>query len=180
MRKAIHLTLKARVMTTSDELLVKPSWKFLLSHPAHLLSFGFGSGLARKAPGTFGTLVAFPMYWFLAPRLSDWVFILVLIWAFAIGVWVCDKTGKALGVSDYGGIVWDEIVAFMLVLLFTPPGWHWALLSFVLFRFFDIFKPPPIRYFDTHWHGGLGVMFDDLLAAGYALLCLALVKSVLY
>lgn len=167
-------------MTTSDELLVKPSWKFLLSHPAHLLSFGFGSGLAGKAPGTFGTLVAFPMYWYLAPRLSNFVFILVLIWAFAIGVWVCDKTGKALGVADYGGIVWDEIVAFMLVLFFTPPGWHWALLSFALFRFFDIFKPPPIRYFDTHWHGGLGVMFDDLLAAGYALLCLALVKSVLH
>lgn len=167
-------------MTTSDELLVQPSWKFILSHPAHFLSFGFGSGLARKAPGTFGTLVAFPMYWYLAPRLSNLVFILVLIWAFAIGIWVCDKTGKALGVADYGGIVWDEIVAFMLVLFFTPPGWHWALLSFVLFRFFDIFKPPPIRYFDTHWHGGLGVMFDDLLAAGYALLCLALVKSVLY
>jgi phosphatidylglycerophosphatase A len=180
MRQEIHSKLKAQAMTTSDELLVQPSWKFLFSHPAHLLSFGFGSGLARKAPGTFGTLVAFPMYWYLAPRLSNLVFILVLIWAFAIGIWVCDKTGKALGVADYGGIVWDEIVAFMLVLFFTPPGWHWALLSFVLFRFFDIFKPPPIRYFDTHWHGGLGVMFDDLLAAGYALLCLALVKSVLY
>jgi phosphatidylglycerophosphatase A len=180
MRRAILLTLKAQAMTTSDELLVQPSWKFLLSHPAHLLSFGFGSGLARKAPGTFGTLVAFPMYWFLAPRLSNAVFILVLIWAFAIGIWVCDKTGKALGVADYGGIVWDEIVAFMLVLFFTPPGWHWALLAFVLFRFFDIFKPPPIRYFDSNWHGGLGVMFDDLLAAGYALLCLALVRSALY
>jgi phosphatidylglycerophosphatase A len=172
--------LKARAMTTSDELLVKPGWKFLFSHPAHLLSFGFGSGLARKAPGTFGTLVAFPMYWFLAPRLSDAVFIFVLIWAFAIGVWVCDKTGKALGVADYGGMVWDEIVAFMLVLFFTPPGWQWALLAFVLFRFFDIFKPQPIRYFDAHWHGGLGVMFDDLLAAGYALLCMALIKSVLF
>lgn len=180
MRRAILLTLKAQAMTTSDELLVQPSWKFLLSHPAHFLSFGFGSGLARKAPGTFGTLVAFPMYWFLAPRLSNAVFILVLIWAFAIGIWVCDKTGKALGVADYGGIVWDEIVAFMLVLFFTPPGWHWALLAFVLFRFFDIFKPPPIRYFDSNWHGGLGVMFDDLLAAGYALLCLALVRSALY
>ena len=71
-------------MTTSGELFVKPNWRFLLSHPAHLLSFGFGSGLAPKAPGTFGTLVAFPMYWYLAPRLSDVVFILALIWAFAI------------------------------------------------------------------------------------------------
>jgi len=166
-------------MITSGELLVKPGWRFLFSHPAHLLAFGFGSGLASKAPGTFGTLVAFPMYWYLAPRLSDAVFLLVLIWSFAIGVWVCDITGKALGVADYGGIVWDEVVAFVLVLFFTPPGWQWSLLAFVLFRFFDIVKPPPVRYFDSNWHGGLGVMFDDLLAAGYALLCLALIKSML-
>ncbi|MDD1633102.1 MAG: phosphatidylglycerophosphatase A [Methylococcaceae bacterium] len=166
-------------MTISGELLVKPGWKFLLGHPAHLLSFGFGSGLARKAPGTFGTLAAFPMYWYLAPRLPDMQFIFMLILAFAVGVWVCGITGKVLGVADYGGIVWDEIVAFMLVLFFTPPGWEWSLLAFTLFRFFDITKPPPIRYFDSNWHGGLGVMFDDLLAAGYALLCLAIVKSLL-
>jgi len=166
-------------MIISGELLVKPGWRFLLSHPAHLLSFGFGSGLARKAPGTFGTLVAFPMYWALSLRLTDLGILLVLVLAFALGVWVCDITGKALGVADYGGIVWDEIVAFLLVLFFIPPGLDWALLAFVLFRFFDIVKPPPIRYFDSNWHGGLGVMFDDLLAAGYALLCLAVIKSAL-
>jgi phosphatidylglycerophosphatase A len=166
-------------MTTSDELSVRPDWRFLLSHPAHLLAFGFGSGLAGKAPGTFGTLVAFPIYWYLAPRLSDALFLFVLIWSFAIGVWVCDITGKALGVADYGGIVWDEIVAFVLVLFFTPPGWMWSLLAFALFRFFDVIKPPPIRYFDSNWHGGMGVMFDDILAAGYALLCMALIKSML-
>jgi phosphatidylglycerophosphatase A len=94
-------------------------------------------------------------------------------------VWICDKTGKALGMADYQGIVWDEIVSFMLVLFIAPPGWHWSLLAFVLFRLFDIFKPPPIRYFDNMWHEGFGVMFDDLLAAGYTLLCLALVKSIL-
>jgi phosphatidylglycerophosphatase A len=166
-------------MTISDELLVKPGWRLLFSHPAHFISFGFGSGLARKAPGTFGTLAAFPLYWLLVPLLSDELFIVFLIAAFALGVWVCDITGKVLGVADYGGIVWDEIVAFMLVLFFTPPGWYWSLLAFVLFRIFDIVKPPPIRYFDSNWHGGLGVMFDDLLAAGYALLCLALLKSAL-
>lgn len=167
-------------MTTShDELRIHPGWRFLFSHPAHLLSFGFGSGLARKAPGTFGTLVAFPFYWYLAPRLSDMLFLLVLIWAFAIGVWVCDFTGKALGVADHGGIVWDEVVAFLLVLFFTPDGLLWQLLAFLLFRFFDIVKPPPIRYFDKNWHGGLGVMFDDLLAAGYALFCLAFIKTLL-
>lgn len=167
-------------MTTShDELKIQPNWRFLFSHPAHLLSFGFGSGLVRKAPGTFGTLIAFPFYWYLAPRLSDMLFILVLIWAFAVGVWVCDITGKALGVADHGGIVWDEVVAFLLVLFFTPDGLLWQLLAFLLFRFFDIIKPPPIHYFDKNWHGGLGVMFDDLLAAGYALLCLAIIKTLL-
>ena len=166
-------------MTTSDDTSIKPDWAFLLSHPAHLLSFGFGSGLAHKAPGTFGTLVAFPMYWYLSPRLSDAVFILVLIWAFAFGVWVCDITGKALRVPDHSGMVWDEIVAFLLVLFFTPPGWEWSMLAFALFRFFDIVKPPPIHYFDNTWHGGLGVMFDDLLAAGYTLLSMATIKSFL-
>jgi len=101
------------------------------------------------------------------------------VWVFAFGVWVCDKTGRALGVADYGGIVWDEIVAMLLVLFFTPDGLFWNLLAFSLFRFFDIVKPPPIRHFDRTWHGGLGVMFDDILAAGYTLLCLALVRSIL-
>lgn len=172
-------------MITSDELhdhhelKVQPGWKFLFSHPAHFLSFGFGSGLARRAPGTFGTLAAYPIYWYLAPRLSDNLFILFLVLAFLIGIWACGFTGSKLGVADYGGIVWDEIVAMLLVLFFTPQGWHWSLLAFLLFRFFDILKPPPIRHFDSNWHGGLGVMFDDLLAAGYALLCMAAIKTLL-
>lgn len=168
-------------MTISDtDPIVQPDWHFLFRNPAHLLAFGFGSGLVRKAPGTFGTLIAFPLYWLLAPQLSDTAFIVVLIACFVAGVWICDVTGKALGVADYGGIVWDEIVAMLLVLFFTPAGWQWSILSFALFRFFDIIKPPPIRYYDKNMHGGLGVMFDDLLAAGYALLCLALIRSVLH
>ncbi len=166
-------------MTISHELRVQPSWRFIFSHPAHFISFGFGSGLFPRLPGTAGTLVAFPLYWYLEPLFTDAMFIVALVWMFAFGVWVCGKTGRALGVADYGGIVWDEIVAFMLVLFFTPEGFMWALLAFSLFRFFDIVKPPPIRHFDRTWHGGLGVMFDDILAAGYTLLCLALVKSVL-
>lgn len=166
-------------MTISTDEPLKADWAFLLRHPAHFLAFGFGSGLARKAPGTFGTLVAFPMYWFLAPRLSDALFLLLLIWFFAIGVRACDITGQALNSPDDGGMVWDEIVAMLLVLFFTPAGWYWSLLAFTLFRFFDIVKPAPIRYFDQHWKGGLGVMFDDIVAAGYALLCMAGVKSVL-
>ena len=166
-------------MTISHELRVQPSWRFILSHPAYFISFGFGSGLFPRSPGTAGTLVAFPLYWYLAPLITDAMFIVALVWMFAFGVWVCGKTGRALGVADYGGIVWDEIVAFMLVLFFTPDNLLWNMLAFSLFRFFDIVKPPPIRHFDRTWHGGLGVMFDDILAAGYTLLCMALLKSIL-
>ena len=166
-------------MIISADLRVQPSWRFILSHPSHFISFGFGSGLLPRSPGTAGTLLAFPLYWYFAPLFSDGQFILLLIWAFVLGVWVCDYTGKVLGVADYGGMVWDEIVAFLLVLFFTPSGFFWNLLAFSLFRFFDIVKPPPIHHFDQTWHGGLGVMFDDILAAGYTLLCLALVRSVL-
>ena len=166
-------------MTTSGELRVQPSWRFILRNPAYFFAFGFGSGLFPGSPGTMGTLVAFPIFWYLKPLLTDSLFILLLIAAFAFGVWACEKTGKALGVADYGGMVWDEIVAFLLVLFFTPHGFFWALLAFSLFRFFDIVKPPPIRHFDRTWHGGLGVMFDDILAAGYTLLSLAVIKSLL-
>ncbi len=168
---------------------MQPTWRFILSHPAHFISFGLGSGLSPRAPGTMGTLIAFPLFWLisLVPGMSTKVYLIMLLWAFGIGVVVCEKTGRTLGEADYGGIVWDEIVAFLLVLFFTPmagsfstaKGIFWNLLAFSLFRFFDILKPPPIRHFDIHWHGGLGVMFDDILAAGYTLLCMALLKSFL-
>lgn len=164
---------------SSEKFYLKPDLYLLFSHPAHFFSLGFGSGLVPKGPGTAGTLVAFPLYWLLAPLMNDYLFLLLLTLAFVIGVRMCDKTGRALGVPDHGAIVWDEIVAFMLVLFFTPEGIFWQILAFVLFRYFDILKPQPIRYFDENLHGGLGVMFDDLLAAGYALFCLAFVKSLL-
>ncbi|MDX8400189.1 MAG: phosphatidylglycerophosphatase A [Gallionellaceae bacterium] len=165
--------------TSHDELKFQPNLDYVFSHPARLFAFGFGAGLFPRSPGTVGTLVAFPLYWYLAPRLSDTLFILLLVGLFALGVWACEKTGQELGVPDYGGLVWDEIVAFMLVLFFTPAGLVWQVLAFSLFRLFDIWKPQPIRHFDRTWHGGLGVMFDDILAAGYALLSLAAIKSVL-
>lgn len=148
--------------------------KFVFSHPAHFLSFGFGSGLSPVAPGTAGTLVAFPLYWLMQQWLSGTAILVVILLMFMVGVWACQYTGQALGVPDHGGIVWDEIVAFLLVLHFFPqtlPGYASA---FLLFRLFDIWKPFPIRYADQHIHGGFGVMFDDLLAAVYALACLLL------
>lgn len=152
-------------MTTS------PDWRFLIANPAHFLAFGFGSGLARIAPGTFGTLAAIPLYMVLMP-LPFPAYLALVSAMFLAGIKICDVTGRALGVHDYGGIVWDEIVAMLLVLAFTPHTWSWIGAAFVLFRLFDIWKPFPIRWFDQSVHGGFGVMLDDLLAAIYALAAL--------
>jgi len=113
------------------------------------------------------------MYVWLAPRLGDPAFAALLLAMFILGVWACHVTGRKLGVHDHGGMVWDETVAFLIVLYFTPDSWPWQAFAFLLFRFFDIAKPAPIRHFDRSIRNGLGVMFDDLLAAFYTLLCLA-------
>ncbi len=147
--------------------------RFLLAHPAHLVAFGFGSGLAPKAPGTVGTLLGLPLFWLIEAIAADRANqIALLVAAFLFGVWACARAGRALGVADHGGIVWDEIVAFALVLVFTPPGWLWIAVAFALFRVFDILKPWPIRSADARLENGFGVMFDDLLAAIYAIAAL--------
>jgi phosphatidylglycerophosphatase A len=148
-------------------------------HPAHIIAFGAGIGLVPRAPGTAGSLLAFPLYWGLAPFCAPPVLLTLIASGFALGIWACGLTGRAIGVADHGAIVWDEIVAFMLVLMFTPAGWLWQPFAFLLFRFFDILKPPPIRYFDRKWKNGFGVMFDDLLAALYTLLVLKLTEFLL-
>jgi phosphatidylglycerophosphatase A len=155
--------------------MTQPNVRFLFAHPAHFLALGFGSGLARKAPGTWGTLAAFPVYFAMTLLSAPMYWALAAIFV-VIGVWICDVTGKALGVHDHGGIVWDEIAAFLLVLPFAPAtGWGY-LLAFALFRLFDIWKPFPIGWLDAQVPGGLGVMLDDLLAAGYAIAVLWAVR----
>ncbi len=149
----------------------QPDVKLLLSHPAHFCALGFGTGLAKKAPGTFGTLAGLPLFWLIS-GLGIYSQLAIIFAMFLIGIYFCDKTGKALGVSDHGGIVWDEIVAIMLVLTVTPYQWQWWLAAFVLFRLFDIWKPAPIRQCDARVKGGPGVMLDDLLAAIYAMISL--------
>ena len=140
----------------------------------HFLAFGFGAGLFPGAPGTAGTVMAFPLFWYLSPRLMPAEFLLMTATLFVLGIWICGKTGKALGVHDHSGIVWDELVAFLLVLHFTPNTLLWQAFAFLLFRTFDVLKPPPIGYYDKTVRGGFGVMLDDLIAAFYTLLCLAL------
>lgn len=150
---------------------ISPDRAFLFRHPAHFLALGFGAGLAPKAPGTFGTLVGLPLFaaLMLLPEASHLVVIALL---FLAGIPICQKAGDALGVADHGSIVWDEIVAMLLVLEFTPRTWPWWAAVFVLFRLFDIWKPFPIRQCDARLKGGFGVMFDDLMAAFYAIVAL--------
>jgi phosphatidylglycerophosphatase A len=160
-------------------IVARPSAGFAFSHPAHAIALGFGAGLSPIGPGTAGTLVAWPIGWYLGGIVSPAVLVAVLAGAFAVGMWACALTGRHLGVADHGAMVWDEIVAFVLILAIVPRDLAWQAAAFVLFRAFDIGKPPPIGWFDRRLHGGFGVMFDDLLAAGYTLVCLAAMKRFL-
>lgn len=156
-----------------------PDFRFLFRHPAHFIAFGGGAGLAPVAPGTFGTLLALPLFHWLSPLLDGWSFLVLVVALFWLGVWASSVTGRALGVADHGGMVWDETVAFLLVLFFVPVTGYWQAFAFLIFRLFDILKPPPIRYYDRMLKNGFGVMWDDLLAAGYTLLVLAAAYSLL-
>lgn len=153
--------------------------KFLLAHPAHFIAFGFGAGLAKKAPGTWGTLVALPLFAVLHSVGMPAVTGAVIVFLFMVGIWASSVAGKSLGVSDHGGIVIDEIVAFMLVLAFTPMTFWWVLCAFLLFRLFDITKPWPIGLADRKIKGGFGVMFDDLLAAVFSIACIIAAQSLM-
>lgn len=140
-------------------------------NPVHFLAFGLGSGAAPWAPGTFGTLAAVPL-WYLMAQASLPVYLLLTLVAFVIGIWLCGRTSRDLGVHDHGGIVWDEFVGYWITMIAVPVDWIWALLGFILFRLFDIWKPWPIRPVDRRVHGGLGIMLDDVLAGVFAALVL--------
>jgi phosphatidylglycerophosphatase A len=160
----------------------KPNARFMRAHWTHVVAQGFGSGLSPVVPGTIGTLLAWVSFVLLSTR---WPAVFTpLAWAgiiaagAALGVWVCEKTGRDLGIPDHGSMVWDEIIAFWLVLLFVMPAGVWTqLLAFLCFRFFDMVKPPPIGYLDRRFKGGFGAMLDDLGAAFLTLLAFAIWRS---
>jgi len=129
------------------------------------------------APGTFGTLLAIPLYLALSPLGLAW-YALVVALLFLVGVWLCGVADQVLGTSDHGSIVWDEIVGYLVTMLAAPGGWSWIVGGFVLFRLFDIWKPWPIRLIERRVGGGLGVMLDDLIAAAFAWVALQLVAQV--
>lgn len=148
-----------------------PSFAQLLKNPLHLLAFGFGTGLSPKAPGTVGTLVGVVFFLLLAGSpLAVYLGTTALL--AVLGCYLCGKTAADLGVHDHGGIVWDEIVGFLLAMTMLPPTLPWIIAGFALFRLFDIWKPWPIRQLDSNVPGGVGIMLDDLVAGLMAWLLL--------
>lgn len=154
--------------------------RFMWSHPAHVLAMGFGSGLSPKAPGTVGTLWAWASYELMTLFLTTSYIGLLIALSLPVGWWACTVTAQHMQVQDPSAIVWDEIVAFWLILwLWMPVGLWGQFVAFVLFRFFDAVKPGPVGWADRHfhglgWRGGWGIMFDDLVAAFCTLLCISL------
>jgi phosphatidylglycerophosphatase A len=139
----------------------------LLRHPLDFLALGFGSGLVPKGPGTAGTVVAIPVYLMLQP-LPIIAYIVLVVALFIAGIAICAHTARRMGVHDHPGIVWDEIVGYLVTMMFAPQGWLWVASGFLLFRLFDIAKPWPIRLLDRKVGGGFGIMVDDLLAGIFA------------
>jgi phosphatidylglycerophosphatase A len=156
------------------KLIVQSVWK----RPDFFIAFGFGSGLMPYAPGTWGTVAAIPIY-LLLMNLSPIVYLVITFLAFLFGVYICARVSAELGVHDFPGIVWDEIVGYLLTMFLAPRGIFWMLLGFGLFRLFDIWKPEPIRWVDKRVHGGLGIMLDDVIAAIPALMMIQILAYVL-
>ncbi len=159
---------------TASGKTIYPSLSWVFAKPWRWIAFSFGTGIVRPGPGTWGTVFAWIVWVVLLQHLPDLWMAPFLLFSYGLGCWACHRTGQDLGVSDHGGMNWDEAVAFWLVLWLSPTGWLAQTVAFILFRFFDVIKPAPIRYFDHRLDNGFGVMWDDILAAGYALLGMAI------
>ena len=164
------------------------SLALMLSSPLHLISLGFGSGLSPVAPGTVGTLWAWASFALLSQRLGDMQWAVLLLGGTLVGWWACTRTAQAMRTADPGAVVWDEVLAFWAILwVVTPAGWWTQFVAFVLFRFFDAVKPGPVGWADRlfkpragqppGWAQGLGILFDDLIAALCTLIVMALWRS---
>jgi phosphatidylglycerophosphatase A len=152
------------------------TFKELIKRPICFLGLGFGSGLAPKAPGTFGTLAAVPIVWGMQ-SLSLTNYLLVTLIAFIVGIWICQQSAQWLQMEDPSAVVWDEIVGYMVTMIAAPQGWEWLVLGFILFRIFDIWKPWPIKWADQKLHGGFGIMVDDVIAGVFALILIQCISK---
>jgi phosphatidylglycerophosphatase A len=163
--------------------LIKPTASFMLSHPAHMIALGFGSGLAPKAPGTIGSLWGWASWLLIQQHLAMPAQAILIFTGLLLGWWACTVTAHHMCVSDPGSIVWDEVLAMWLILcLLMPTSFLGQLAAFALFRFFDAVKPGPVAWADQlfkgfGWKGGFGIIFDDLVAAFCTLLTIALWRS---
>lgn len=178
-REARASNTSGTIVKTNEEQRLTPDGlntrRIALGTPSGLLAFGFGSGLSPFAPGTMGTLVAIP-FLFPLKGLGETGFWIALVLLFLLGVLVCGQASRKLGVHDHGGIVWDEMLGYWLSAAFIPLQWQWLLAAFVLFRFFDIVKPWPIRLLDSKVGGGFGIMIDDVVAALFTLIVLGVAQ----
>jgi len=161
----------------------KPNAAFMWSHPAHVIALGFGSGLSPKAPGTVGSLWGWASWLLIQQNLSLPAQTGLIVVAFLLGWWACTVTAQNLGVSDPGSIVWDEVLAMWLIFYVLMPH-HFAeqIAAFALFRFFDVVKPGPVAWADQlfkgfGWRGGLGIIWDDVVAAFCTLLTIAIWRT---
>lgn len=176
-------------LTAINAPMARPTARFMLSHPAHIIALGFGSGLSPVAPGTAGTLWAWLAFLVMQIwGLTDVHWAILIAVSIPVGWWASTITARNMGVLDPGSIVWDEVVAFWLVLWLVMPAGFWGqLIAFALFRFFDAVKPGPVGWADQLFHGvnadtdphawrkaGFGIMLDDLVAAACAVLVVAL------
>ncbi|GAB2196375.1 phosphatidylglycerophosphatase A family protein [Sessilibacter sp. MAH4] len=159
--------------------MVKPNFKDICRSPSLFLAFGLGSGLAPKAPGTFGTLAAIPFYWLFAD-LPLAIYLSIIVFTSVIGVWICQAGSDYLDVHDHPSIVWDEFVGYWITMIAAPSGWAWIVAGFVIFRIFDILKPWPISWADKNTKGGLGIMTDDILAGIFSWITLQLLAQLDY
>ncbi len=150
---------------------IQPSAQFVFKNPIHFLAFGFGTGLSPVAPGTIGTITAIPIYLLMhdLALIGYWIVTLLLL---VVGFWICDYTSKTLNTNDHEGIVWDEIVGYLITMGVAPRHWQWVITGFLLFRIFDVIKPWPAGWIDRVVGGGIGIMMDDVIAGLYALLTL--------
>ena len=162
---------------------MRPDAGFMFRHPAHWVALGFGAGLSPKAPGTVGTLWAWLSWWALQDFFTQKEQFAIIVIASLVGVWACKVTAENLDISDPGAIVWDEVVAFWLVLfVLSPASFSTQLMAFALFRFFDAAKPGPVAWADQlfkgfGWRGAFGILFDDFVAAFCTLFCFALWRA---
>ncbi len=180
---SVQPELSSPAAASSGGAAVRPSASFMLRHPAHLIALGLGSGLSPKAPGTVGTLWAWLTFLLLDRYLADPAWAALLLLGLLVGLWACTLTAQHLRIADPGAIVWDEVLAFWLVLWVVDGGFWLQLLAFALFRYFDAAKPGPVGWADRlyklrpgqpiGWRQGWGILFDDLVAAGCTLLALA-------